>query len=217
MPDLSFSITSADVVPFAAVPTINFKLEVSNGDRSERVHSGVLRAQIQLDASRRRYRADEQARLSDLFGEPERWSSTLRSMLWTHATLTLPQFTDRILIDVPVPCTFDFNVAATKYFHGLSDGDVPLRFLFSGTAFYESGEERTLLVAPVPWDREAVFRLPARTWHDLMAHYYPNGAWLRLRLDTFERLAEFKRQHGITTWEEALERLLPLGVPVVLP
>ena len=92
------------------------------------------------------------------------------------------------VIDVPVPCTFDFNVAATKYFHGLSDGDVPLSFLFSGTAFYESGLERTLLVAPVPWDKEATFRLPVRTWHALMDHYYPNGAWLRLRLDTFERL-----------------------------
>jgi len=215
VPDLRFAIKSAEAVLFAAVPTITFKLEVTNGDPTERVHSGMLRAQIQIDASRRRYSADEQARLLDLFGEPERWSRTLRSMLWTHVTMTLPQFAGSVVIDVPVPCTFDFNVAATKYFHGLADGDVPLSFLFSGTAFYESGQERTLLVAPVPWDKEATFRLPARTWHELMDHYYPNGAWLRLRLDTFERLSEFKRRNGIPTWEEALERLLPLEVPAV--
>ncbi len=215
MPDLRFKIQSAEAVLFAAVPTITFKLEVTNGDPTERVHSGMLRAQIQIDASRRRYSADEQARLLDLFGEPERWSRTLRSMLWTHVTMTLPQFAESVVIDVPVPCTFDFNVAATKYFYGLADGDVPLSFLFSGTAFYESGQERTLLVAPVPWDKEAAFRLPARTWHELMDHYYPNGAWLRLRLDTFERLSEFKRRNGIPTWEEALERLMPLEVPAV--
>jgi hypothetical protein len=48
-----------------------------------------------------------------------------------------------------------------------------------------------------------------------MDHYYPNGAWLRLRLDTFERLAEFKRRYGIPTFEETLERLLPADVPAV--
>lgn len=215
MPDLSFSVQNATVVPFAAVPIINFKLEVSNMNPAERVHSGMLRAQIQIDATRRRYDPGEQARLHDLFGEPERWSTTLRTMLWTHVTVALPQFDDRVSIDVPVPCTFDFNVAATKYFHGLSDGEVPLTFLFSGTAFYESGLERTLLVAPVPWDKEATFRLPVRTWQTLMDDYYPNGAWLRLRLDTFERLSEFKRRYGIPTWEETLERLLPADVPAV--
>jgi hypothetical protein len=135
-------------------------------------------------------------------------------MLWAHVTVMLPQFVDTVTLDIPVTCTFDFNVAATKYFHGVHD-DVPLRFLFSGTVFYETGEERTLSVAPVPWDREATFRLPAETWHRLMEHYYPNGAWLRLRLDAFERLAAFKRRHGIPTWEEALERLLPLEEPAV--
>ena len=118
MPDLRFAIQSAEAVPFAVLPTITFKLEVTNGDPTERVHSGMLRAQIQIDASRRRYSAEEQARLLDLFGEPERWSTTLRSMLWTHVTMTLPQFAESVVIDVPVPCTFDFNVAATKYSTG---------------------------------------------------------------------------------------------------
>ena len=60
---------------------------------------------------------------------------------------------------MPVPCTFDFNVAATKYFHGLSEGDLPLNFLFSGTVFYAGGSER-LQVAPISWEKEAKFKLP---------------------------------------------------------
>ena len=92
MPDLNFHVASAEAVPFAAVPLINFKLEVAEQSPAVRVHSGVLRCQIQIEAARRRYDATEQARLMDLFGEPERWGTTLKSMLWTLTTVTLPQF-----------------------------------------------------------------------------------------------------------------------------
>ena len=215
MPDLRFRILGAEVVPFAAVPTVGFRLEVANTIASEAVHSAVLRAQIQIDATRRRYNEDEQARLRDLFGTPDRWSTTLRAMLWTHVTIPLTQFTGITVVEVAVPCTFDFNVAATKYFQGLTQGEVPLTFLFSGTVFYETGDERTLLVAPVPWDKEATAVLSVATWQQMMDHYYPDGAWLRLRRDTFERLADYKRRSGIPTWEDAIERLLPLNEPVV--
>ncbi|MBA3884920.1 MAG: hypothetical protein H0X67_04185 [Acidobacteria bacterium] len=215
MPELSFHIPSVAAVPFAAVPLLAFKLEVVNPDESAQVHSGILRCQIQIEATRRRYDADEQARLLDLFGEPERWNSTLKAMLWTHTTIALPQFVDRTVIDVPVPCSFDFNVAATKYFDGLMSGEVPLNFLFSGTVFYESVADRTLQIAPVSWDKEARCRVPVKVWRDLMDYYYPNGAWLRLRRDTFERLAAYKRLHGIPTWEETVDRILPEGRQVV--
>ena len=215
MPELNYQILSATPVPFAAVPLLAFQLELVNQDPSARVHSGILRCQIQIEATRRRYDRDEQARLLDLFGEPERWSTTLKTMLWTHATVAVPQFASRTIIDVPVPCSFDFNVAATKYFDGLASGDLPLVFLFSGTVFYESDVDNTLQVAPISWEKEARFRVPARVWRDLMDHYYPNSAWLRLNRDTFDRLAEFKRQHGIPTWEEAVDRVLLEGQQVV--
>ncbi|MEO8520309.1 MAG: DUF6084 family protein [Acidobacteriota bacterium] len=215
MPELTFRIVSAVAVPYAAVPLLSFGLEVGNDDPETQVHSGVLRCQIQIEASRRRYDAQEQARLLDLFGEPDRWSTTLKAMLWTHATITLPRFSGRTLIEVPVPCSFDFSIAATKYFDGVTAGEIPLNFLFSGTVFYESLADRTLEVAPVPWDKEARYRLPVAAWRELMDHYYPNGAWLRLRRDTFDRLSEFKRLHGIPTWEEALERILPADQGVV--
>jgi hypothetical protein len=112
------------------------------------------------------------------------------------------------VVDLPVPCTFDFNVAATKYFHGLADGDVPLSFLFSGTVFYADADD-DLQVAPIPWDKEARFRLPVKAWHEMMDIYYPNTAWLCLRRDVFESLYQYKVARGIPTWEQMLESILP--------
>lgn len=207
MPDLSFSIEAAEVVGFAAAPTLAFKLRVTNDDRSETIHTVALRCQIQIDVARRRYTPEEQARMRDLFGEPERWSQTLRSLLWTHASVIVPGFRGSTLVDLPVICTFDFNVAATKYFDGLSDGEIPLQFLFSGTIFY-SDEFQSLQIAPIPWEQEAKFRLPAKVWREMMESYYPNTVWLNLRRDVFDRLNEYKTRHGIPTWEQALERIL---------
>jgi Family of unknown function (DUF6084) len=98
-------------------------------------------------------------------------------------------------------------VAATKYFHAVSEGDIPLNLLFSGSVFY-ADPEGTLQVVPVPWNKEARFRLPVRVWREMMDLYYPNSAWLYLRRDVFERLYEYKMQRGIATWEQALEGLL---------
>ncbi len=109
-------------------------------------------------------------------------------------------------MELQVPCTFDFNVAATKYFHGITEGDIPLSFLFSGTAFYAA--QGSLRVTPIPWDREAKYKLPVRVWRDMMDMYYPNSAWLSLRKDVFERLYQYKMSKGIPTFEEALGGLL---------
>ena len=207
MPDLSFTIESAGVVPFAATPLLSFALQVTNQPAAEQIHSALVRCQVQLDVTRRHYAPDEQARLRDLFGEPDRWSNTLRTMLWTHATVTLPPFAAETRVEIPIPCSFDFNVAATKYFYGVREGDVPLTFLFSGSVFYES-DTGDLQVAPISWEKEARFRLPVRTWHELIDHYYPNTAWLTLRRDIFDRLHRYKMERGIATWDQALEAVL---------
>ena len=207
MPDLQFKIESAESVPFAAVPMLAFRLRVENNSQSEAIHSIALRAQIQIETPKRRYSLAEQERLVDLFGEPARWGQTLRPMLWTHADATVPAFSDTIAVDLRVPCSFDFNLAATKYFYGISDGDIPLIFLFSGSCFYV-GASGGLEVAPIPWSKETRFRLPARAWRETMDHYYPNSAWLRIRQDVFDRLHRYKMQAGIATWDEALESLL---------
>ena len=207
MPDLSFAVEKAAAIPFCASPTLGFVLRIANRRPGEVIHTVALRCQIQIEASRRRYGAEEQARLKDLFGDPDRWSTTVRALLWTHVSAVVPTFTDTTTVELPVSCTFDFNVAATKYFHGVRDGDLPLCFQFSGTVFYE-GADGALQVSPIAWSQEARFRLPAAAWRDSMEVYYPNSAWLSLRRDVFDRLYDYKVRSGVPTWEQTIDRLL---------
>jgi hypothetical protein len=211
MPDLDFKIEDAELVEFSASPTIAFKLHLKNEDPTEIIHTVALRCQIQIEVTHRRYTETDKQKLRDLFGEASRWSQTLRNLLWTHVNVNVPPFQDETVVAVPVPCTFDFNVAATKYFQGLGDGDVPLCLMFSGTVFY-SDRAGALQVAPISWNREARFSMPVKVWHDMMESYYPGTAWLCLRRDVFERLYDYKVRNGIPTWEDALERMLPAEV-----
>jgi hypothetical protein len=208
MPDLSFQVEKAVAEPFATTPLLLFKLQVSQGAAAVPIHTVALRCQIRIEPAKRRYGAREGEGLRDLFDTRDRWSQTLRSMLWTHTNVVVGAFTDSIVVDLPVPCTFDFNVAATKYFYALEEGEVPLSLLFSGTVFHEVAD-RGLQVAQIPWDREASFRLPVRVWKEMMELYYPNSAWLCLRRDVFDRLYQYKNRLGLPTWEQALENLLP--------
>ncbi len=136
MPDVSFQVEHAEVDRDAATPHLSFELAIFNADEAERIESIVLRTQIMIEATRRRYDAAEQARLADLFGEPERWSQTLGRLLWTHAITVVPAFTGSTTARLPVPCSFDFALAATKYFAGLDAGEIPLLVQFSGSVFY---------------------------------------------------------------------------------
>jgi Family of unknown function (DUF6084) len=208
VPDLSFHIERAGVLPFAATPQIALALRLTNADPKETVHTVALRCQIQIEVARRYYTAGEQERLRDLFGEPERWGQTLRTLLWTHASVIVPGFVASTEVDLPLPCTFDFNVAATKYFAGLTEGEIPLLLQFSGSVFYARGDG-ALQVMLIPWDKEVRFRLPLKTWKELMDTYYPNSAWLCLRRDVFEQLYRYKVERGIPTWEETVESVLP--------
>jgi hypothetical protein len=215
MPELDFRVEGVEPERFAAAPLLLFKLRVTEAVRGEPtpVHAAVLRCQVRVEPGRRRYAAGEQERLLDLFGTPDRWAKTVRPLLWTHVSVTVPAFTGSTVVNVPVECGYDFSLAATKYFAALEGGDVPLCLLFSGTIFYE-GPGGAPQVAPVGWDKEATFRLPAATWRGLMDLYYPNAAWLYLRRDVFDRLASYKTREGLPTWEQALERLLAAaGVP----
>jgi uncharacterized protein DUF6084 len=207
MPDLRLTIEGAEPVRYAAAPLLAFKLRIANEPTDELIHTVALRAQVQLEVSKRQYSANEQAQLQDLFGAPDRWGQTLRSMLWTHVSTMVPRFAGSTFAELHVPCSFDFNVAATKYFHGLSSGEIPLCFQFSGTIFYRSAEGE-LQVAPISWDKDTKYRLPVAVWKELMNEHYPNSAWLALRRDAFESLYQYKIREGIPTWEEAIERAL---------
>jgi hypothetical protein len=212
MPDFNFQVERAEPQPFTTGPLLLFKLRVGQavapGAEPTPIHSILLRCQIRIEPGQRRYGTEEQERLRDLFDTPGRWSQTLRPLLWTHASVVVPPFTGSTVVDLPVPCTYDFNVGATKYFYALEEGQVPLSLLFSGTIFYEV-EDTGLQVSQIPWEKEATFRLPVQVWKDMMQWYYPNSAWLCLRKDVFDRLYQYKRRQGLPTWEQALESLLP--------
>ena len=214
MPDLNFQVERAEVVSNAASPLLALKLRLSTSDPNETIHTVALRCQIQIETTRRKYTPGDQAKLRDLFDDPSRWSQTLKNLLWTHASIVVPSFQGATVVDLPVPCTFDFNVAATKYFDGLSDGEVPLCVQFSGTVFYAS-PQGSLQVAPISWDKETRFKLPVKVWRDMMESYYPNSAWLCLHKDAFDRLHQYKVRQGIPTWEEAIESLIPVEETVI--
>ena len=206
MPDLEFKLEGAEVAEFAAIPSLVFKLRIENLE-DEPVRSVALNTQIRIAATGRHYEAAEQERLLELFGEPRRWKDTLRSLLWTHTVLQVPRFSGSTVVDMPVPCTYDLEVVAAKYFYALQDGEVPLEFLFSGTIFY-AGEDGRLQTTRISWEKEAEFRLPVRLWKEMMDQYFPNSAWVRLRKDAFDQLYDYKVRKGLPTWEATVEALL---------
>jgi hypothetical protein len=207
MPELRFDIEGAEAVLYAAVPMLALKLRIANSVPSQSVHTLSLRCQVQIEPTRRRYAPEEQEKLLDLFGEPERWSRTVRSLLWMNTSISVPAFTGTTVVELQLPCSFDFNIATTKYFHALAGRDIPLCVLFSGTVFYE-GEAGRLMVEQIPWDREVNYPVPVIIWKQMMDAYYPNSAWLRLDRDVFDRLYQYKVRHGVPTWEQLLEKLL---------
>jgi hypothetical protein len=206
VPDLDFGIEGAEVLEYAAVPSLLFKLRIENLEE-EAIRSVSLNTQVRIAATQRHYETAEQERLLEVFGEPHRWGNTLRSLLWTHTVLQVPPFSGSTVMDMPVTCTYDLDVVAAKYFHALEDGEVPLEFLFSGAVFY-AGEGGGLQVARISWEKEAEFRLPVRVWKEMMERYFPNSAWIRLQKDAFEQLYDYKVRMGLLSWEAAVEALL---------
>ena len=210
MPDLDFEVESAEVLPYAAVPTILFRLGVKNAVGGEEIDSISLRAQIRIAATQRRYDHTEQEKLRELFGEPHQWKDTLRSLLWTNTDTIVTRFAGGRVFEMPVTCTYDFDVVGTKYFAALEDGEIPLEFLFSGSVFYRK-DGGALQAARISWEKEAHFRLPVRVWREMMEHYFPNSAWLRLPKDTFDRLYAYRSRNALLTWDRTLQSLLNMA------
>src|SRR5262245_47430734 len=207
MPELALEVVSARAVPHAASPCLGLALRVSNRPASEEVASISLQCQVRIAPGARRYTEEEKAGLNELFGTPDRWGRTVpASLLWTHAQVVVPAFRGECGVELPMPCTYDFNVAGTKYFHALGDGEVSL-LLCSGTVFYRA-ESGALQISPVPWTVECPFQLPVRVWKEMMERYYPNSAVLRLQRDAFDRLRRFQVSRGLPTLDRAVEVLL---------
>jgi hypothetical protein len=205
MSNLSFTVVGARAEPYAAVPTLVFDAAIAEA-AGEPIHAIALRVQVQIESRGRRYSAAEKDGLLELFGHPSRWGDTLRPILWTHVSLMVPGFHGTATVDLPMACTFDFEVASAKYFEALEDGEIPLLFLFSGTVFTKG--PTGFAVEQVPWEKEARYRLPVRLWRELMDRYFPGTAWIRIRRENFDALSRWKARRALPTWDSAIELLL---------
>ena len=203
-PDLAFSIEDGGVLMYAAVPTLRFGVRVES---SGAVRSLALNVQVRIAATRRAYADGEEERLAELFGRPEQWGRSLRSLHWATLAVQVPSFTGSTVVELPLTCTYDLEVAAAGYLHALEDGEIPLEFLFGGSMFY-AGPDGGLQVRPIAWDQEADFRLPVAAWREMMDRHFPDSAWLRLRRDSFERLHAYRARNQLLTWEATVDALL---------
>lgn len=206
---LSFACTGSRVDTRAAGPAVCLDLRISDGT-GRRVHTVALRVQVRIDPRPRRYTAAENARLADLFGEPDRWADTLTPLQLAEVPVLTPPFTGQTTVAVSVPLTYDLDVAATRYLHGLDSGsdsgEVPLDLYFSGTLFYAG--DTGVQVGLVSWQEEAHHRLPVAVWRAAMDAHFPGAGWVRLRRDVLDRLAAYRSANTLPTWDAAVERLL---------
>jgi hypothetical protein len=209
-PRLSFSVEDGGVLEPAAVPTLRFALRIDSGGVP--VRSVALNVQLRIAATRRTYSDRDEDNLAELFGRPEQWKSTLRSLHWTNVALQVGPFTDSTTVELPVTCTYDLEVTGTRYLHALQDGEIPLEFLFSGAMFYP-GEGGGLQVQPISWSAEADYRMPVTVWREMMDRHFPDAAWLRVRRDVFERLHAYRGRHALLTWEDTFDSLLREDAP----
>jgi hypothetical protein len=206
LPELTFRVQGAEAERHSAAPQINLALRVERSGGGP-VRSVLLDVQLQIAARRRPYSAGEQAGLGEIFGTPDRWGTTLRTLLWQRATLVVAPFDDATDVMLPVACSYDLEAVASNYLSALEDGEVPLELLFSGSVFY-AGPGGMLQTARIAWDREAEYRLPVRVWREAMDRHFPGAAWLRLGRPTFDRLRAYKAEHGLRTLEDAIDRLI---------
>ncbi|GAC1614717.1 MAG: DUF6084 family protein [Candidatus Elarobacter sp.] len=205
MSELSFAVAGAHPERYAVSPLLALRMRVSESSGVP-VHAITLRAQVQIEPHRRRYGGGEPEKLVELFGGPERYGDTLKPMLWTFVATTVLAFEHAAEFDLLIPCSYDFAVAANKYFSALEDGDIPIVVQLSGTVFVR-GAGGAVAAELVPWTCEARYQLPVAVWQETMDAYFPNSAWIRIDRETFDELYRFKREGGFPTWEAAISRL----------
>jgi hypothetical protein len=205
MTDVTFAVVDVAPEPYAVTPVLMARVGIATGEEAP-IRAIALKCQLRIEPARRPYSDDEAAELMDLFGPRERWAATQHSFLWQHATAMVPGFTGTTQINLPIECTYDFEVTAAKYMHALRDGTIPLQFLFSGTVFTDGS--RGFAVQQVPWDREERYDMPVSVWRDLIAQHYPNTGWLRLDRDTIDALAAYRTARGLLGFDDAITSLL---------
>ncbi|MEF9908398.1 DUF6084 family protein [Streptomyces sp. P9-A2] len=204
MTGFTFACTGVRADQYAAGPTLVFRLRIT-ASPGTRVHALALRCQIRIEPARRGYGDAEAEALADLFGERSRWGSSLHPVQFAQVPVMVQGFTGETETDLVVPCTYDMDIASSRYFHALEEGEVPLLMLFSGTAFTGAGGFQ---VEPVPWDQEATFRMPVKTWQEMVEQHFPGSGWIRLPRDAMDALLAHRSRQALPSWQATVEHLL---------
>lgn len=213
MSSYEFTVLDVFAEQYAATPQLTARLRITE-TTGQVVHAMALRCQVRIEPQRRPYSEADESGMRALFGDRERWADTLRPFLWMQCNTTVQGFTGSAEVDLPLPCSYDFDVIGSRYLHAVRDGEVPLSLMFSGTVFTRG--IAGFGVEQVPWNCDARYRLPVSVWRQMMALYYPNSGWIRLDHDVLERFADYRARHGLTSWEETVHHLLETEREVTL-
>ena len=206
LPEPEFAVIGVRAVRYAAAPALTLDLQVSEPS-GRPVYMIALTIQLMIEPARRSYDEATRARLVELFGAPERWAVTTRSLVWAQLDVLVPAFTGTTTVTVPVACSYDLELAASKYLYSLPDGEAPLALHFNGTIYYP-GDDGGLQMVLVPWNKSIDFRMPVSVWRETIEHYYPNTGWVALRSQTLEALQREKLDRGLATLDACMEALL---------
>jgi hypothetical protein len=205
IPEPVFEVTAVRHMEFAAAPTMVFTARASE-PAGRAIESMALQVQVMIDPARRGYDAATRERLAELFGPPASWTPSTQGLSWARVTASVLCFVGDTGFTLELPCTYDLEVAATKYFYALDDGLVPLSFHFYGTIFYRANDGR-LQMTPVPWSSTAQCSMPIAAWQAMIAQHYPGGGWVRLGADTLRALNARRAVRGLT-FDRLIEELL---------
>lgn len=206
VPEPEFEVVSAAPLAYAAAPTMVFAATAAVNTGHE-IQSMALTAQVMIDPAKRGYDAETRARLEELFGPPASWAPATQGLAWGRIGAVVPAFTGSTTFALEIPCTYDLEVAAAKYFYALEDGEVPLSFHFYGTVFYHDSGGR-LQVAPVPWSATAQFRMPVAAWRAMIAEHYPGIGWVRLNEETLRALSDLRASRGLPSFDACVRELM---------
>ena len=208
-PEVAFAVLGARPVKYAAAPTLALDLEITES-HGRHVYMLALSVQLMIEPARRAYDDEAHERLVELFGAPERWAVTTRSLVWSTRDVVVPAFTGRTTVTVPIDCHYDLELAAAKYLHALTDGEAPLALHFNGMVYYP-GEDSALQIVLLPWSNSIGFRMPVSVWRETIEHYYPGTAWVGVRAETLEALQRAKLARGLATLNDTVTALLGEG------
>jgi hypothetical protein len=205
-PELEFEVHGIRPLKHAAAPMLMLDLDVRELT-GRQVHMLALTIQLMIEPARRRYDAAAHERLEELFGAPERWAVTTRSLVWAQLDVVVPAFTGSTMVNVPIACTYDLELAAAKYLRSLPDGEAPLALHFNGMIYY-AGDDGALQMSLVPWSNSIDFRMPVSVWQEMIDYYYPGRDWVAIHSDTLDALQRHKLDRGLATLDACIRQLL---------